>query len=430
MAFALCWQLALLSLGTLVVLVYPLYRLGRHVRKQATKRQDFHARLTQSRVQMLSGFKTIKMFAREAFESDRFEDQCSTFFRKAMRVCRSKTFGVSGTTLFTGLLAALGMLLGMLAIRAGLWGLTAGTLVAFVFASQQAFMAFKRLTKNYNKLNESLAGSDRIFRYLDATPDPPERTGRSMEGIEPAIAVENVTFAYGDELVLADVSFEAKPGEVVAIVGGSGGGKTTLLDLVARLYRPQSGRITVGGIDIHEFDIDSYLGQIAVVPQEPFLFATTIRDNIAYGKPDATDAEIIRAATIANIHDFISSLPDGYDTMLGERGETVSGGQRQRIATARAVIRNANILLLDEATSALDAESEQAFYDALENLIAEGDRTVLVVAHRLSTVTNADRILVLENGRIVEGGTHAELIKSGRTYRRLFETQFQQPANP
>ncbi len=423
------WQLAIFTIVAVTFLGYPLYRLGKIIRKQAKKRQDFHAGLTQDRMQMLTGFKTIKMFGREEQEADRFDGRSETFFRKAMRVFRSKCIVKGGTPLVTGIVAAAGAIGGLMLIRHDIWGLTEGRLILFVAATNQLFKPIQDMSKAYSKMNDSLASCDRVFDYLDAMDIPQDRGGRSLNGVEPSVAFEDVTFSYGDGAVLDGVSFEAKAGEVVAIVGTSGGGKTTLLDLAARLYRPQTGRVTVGGIDVQEFALDDYLANLGIVPQEPFLFANTVRENIAFGKPDATDEEIVEAATIANIHDFITTLPDGYDTVLGERGQTVSGGQRQRIATARAVIKDARILLLDEATSALDAESEKAFYNALERLISHGDKTVLIVAHRLSTVTNADRILVLENGRIVEQGTHEELIKSGRIYRRLFETQFNQPEN-
>lgn len=428
-AFAACWQLSLMAVGVLALIVFPLVALGRRIRRQATKRQNYQARLNESRVQMLTGFKTVKMFGREEHERARFGEQAVELFRKAMRVARSKVLSEGGVTLFTGLLLAGVVWLGMVAVYKKTWGLTPGGLIAFLAGCQAMFKPLKRLANAYNKVNEALAGSQRVFGYLDSMAQPQDRGGGPLDGLEPAVAFHDVCFGYGDEAVLSHISFEAKAGEVTALVGTSGAGKTTVLDMVARLYRPRSGHITVGGTNVEDTAFDSYIADVAIVPQEPFLFAVSLRENIAYGKLDATDAQIAEAAKVANIHEFIAGMPEGYDTVVGNRGQTLSGGQRQRVATARAVLKDARILLLDEATSALDAESERAFYDALENLMQTGTKTVLVVAHRLSTVVNADRILVLDGGSIIEQGTHAELMARGGAYRSLFEAQFEKRAD-
>ena len=419
------WQLCIIAIVVLLFVVFPLVKLGGRIRRQATKRQNFQAKLSQTKVQMITGFKTVKTFGREEHETGRFFEQTTDLVRKGLRVTRSKLLSEGAVTLFAGLTLAVIAFLGMAAVHEKIWGLSTGSLVMFVAGAQAMFRSIKRLAKAYNKVNESLAGSTRVFGYLDSMEAPANRSGLSMDGLEPSVTFENVSFGYSEDVVLDNISFTARAGQVTALVGSSGGGKTTILDLVARLYQPSSGCIRVGGVDINDIARDPYLADVAAVPQDPFLFATTIRENIKYGRLDATEEEMIEAAKVANIHDFIAGLPEGYDTVVGERGQTLSGGQRQRVATARAVLKNADILLLDEATSALDAESERAFYDALEKLMFRYQKTVLIVAHRLSTVVKANRILVVDHGRIVEEGTHAELMGREGPYRRLFEAQFE-----
>jgi subfamily B ATP-binding cassette protein MsbA len=269
-----------------------------------------------------------------------------------------------------------------------------------------------------------LVGAERIFEFLDAPIEIRDRDGaRPFPGIEREIHFDGVSFAYrAGETVLEDVDVVVPRGSVLALVGPSGAGKTTLLDLLGRFYEPTEGRITVDGTDLREFSITSLRESLGIVSQETVLFHDTVRANIAYGMPDVSDEAVERAARAANAHDFVTALPDGYDTVVGERGAELSGGQRQRIAIARAILRDPPILIFDEATSALDTESERLVQAAIERLLA--GRTVFVIAHRLSTVQRSDRIVVLDDGRVVERGTHAELLARGGLYRRLYELQF------
>jgi subfamily B ATP-binding cassette protein MsbA len=280
----------------------------------------------------------------------------------------------------------------------------------------------------YSQFQQALGASERVFELLDTLPEMQDAADAiPLPPIRGAVRFENVSFDYGDadeaREVLQDVSLDVRPGRVVALVGPSGAGKTTLVNLIPRFYDPTAGRVLVDGYDVCTVQMRSLRAQIGIVPQETALFSGSVRENIAYGKLDATQAEIEAAAHAANAHDFIVELPNGYDTLVGERGVKLSGGQRQRVAIARAILKNPRILILDEATSSLDSESEQAVQEALERLMR--DRTTFVIAHRLSTITNADWIVVLDRGRVVEQGAHADLLaREGGLYRRMYALQF------
>jgi len=370
--------------------------------------------------QMLSGIRTVKAFQLEAARQGDFERGNAAYLQQTLRMLRAKARGQAITffayqALFVGML----VLLGWLIIEDD--SMDFADIAMVLVPLSTTYTHVKRLTRAYNVLLESVGAMDGLEAVLSATPDDHLRSGQTIDRVRGDVVLEDVHFAYGDEPVLRGLSLHARPGQTVALVGPSGGGKSTTLDLLARFHDPASGRILVDGHDLADLDLSSFRRRVAVVSQQPFLFNTTIYQNILYGNPDATREDVEAAAKAAQIHDFVAALPEGYETVCGERGTNLSGGQMQRITIARALLRDPAILLLDEATSALDSESEKLVQEALDTLMR--GRTCFVIAHRLGTVVGADQILVLEGGRVVEQGDHASLLRAGGTYSRMWEQQ-------
>jgi ABC-type multidrug transport system fused ATPase/permease subunit len=397
--------------------IRPIYRSVRD------RLGDINSRLQDS----LAGMRTVQAFGREEQELARFSRESEGYYHARVRGIRFWSSFFPGI----GFVAALGMaaVLGIGAKMVVQGALTVGTLVAFLSYLQSLYGPIRSLVEIDNVFQQAIAAGERIFELLDEEPeitDAPDAV--TLGPIAGQVAFEDVHFCYptGDE-VLHDVDFAIAPGEVVALVGRSGAGKTSIANLVCRFYDPTHGRILVDGQDLRHVKLDTLRSQISVVLQDTFLFNTTVRDNLLYGKPDATEDEMVAAAKAAYAHDFVLKLPDGYDTELGERGVKLSGGQKQRLALARAILADPRILILDEATSSVDAEAEYLIQQALESVLV--GRTALVIAHRLSTIRNADKIIALENGRILEVGDHGELIARDGLYSQLYRRQIELSAS-
>lgn len=410
------WDLALLSLLLLPFIAYSTRKFGKRIKGKRKETQRKLSFLTQRIGETVFGARIIKIFNREDIMEKKFREDNQRYYREFMRVVRLREFTKLVIDVATGLGIALVLWYGGMLVVNGT--VTAGAFASVLVAIYMMFSPVKKLGEAYSGIQESRAHLERIDALLAAAQ---EESGHiRIGGFRESIRFENVSFAFpeNDTPVLSDVNLEIRAGEVVAIVGRSGVGKTTLADLIPKFYLPTSGRLTIDGIDVREIENRSLREQIGIVSQDIILFNDTVRENIAFGRSNASDADIQRAAEMAYADEFIKRLPQKYETLIGDRGMKLSGGQRQRIAIARAILKNPPILILDEATSSLDSVSESLVQKALDTLMR--GRTTIVIAHRLSTIEHADRILIIDKGRIVDAGRHEELIERNVTYRELY----------
>ncbi len=420
------WRVSLIALATMPFLCYSLFHLYRKTKASVKTQKKQEGRVASRMSEVLSAMPLVQAFAREAHEAGQFDVATAETLRESIRVARLEAAATRSSEIITAAGTAAAVLFGALQVLKG--RMLPGELVLIIGYLNNMYKPMKSLAKLSTDLSKAMASADRLSEILDIEPDIQDRPDAvEATGLRGEIVFRDVSFDYGDgKDVLRQVSFAVSPGQRLALVGVSGAGKSTIVSLILRLYEPQEGVILVDGVDIQRYRRESLRRQIGLVLQQSILFGATIRENIAYGRPDASPAEIEAAAQAANADEFIRELEDGYATIIGERGATLSGGQQQRIAIARALIRHAPILILDEPMTGLDVESEAKVREALSRLMA--GKTCLMITHDLQSIVDADLVLLLEEGRIIGRGTHAELVSTSRRYRQLYEGDFQQPA--
>lgn len=415
------WQLAVIAMLIFPLIIYPIAKFGKKIRNIAKRSQITMGSLNTLLHETISGTRIVKAFGMEDYENRRFAEENERFFRLNIKAVSINAASSPFMEFLGGIGIAAIILYGGYQVIQGIS--TPGTFFSFLTALIMLYEPVKRLTNVNNTIQQGIAGAQRVFEIIDLEPEIKSRPNAvTLDSISQGIDIQDVSFAYETETVLHHINLSIKAGQVIAFVGMSGGGKTTLVNLIPRFYDVTQGRILIDGKDIRDFSVESLRSRIGMVTQQTILFNDTVRNNIAYGDIKRTEEEIISAAKAANAHDFIMQLPNQYDTIIGEAGTKLSGGERQRISIARALLKNAPILVLDEATSSLDTEAEIEVQSALDNLMA--GRTTLVIAHRLSTIRNADRIVVLVNGEIVEEGGHETLLARKGEYFKLHQMQF------
>lgn len=424
--FSISWPLTLITILIFPLVAYPVIKIGKKLRKISTATQESMSDINSLLFESIYGIGIVKSFSAEDYQIGKFRSYNNRYFKMLMKSVKRMT-----------VISPLGEFVGVGCMAIVLWiggkdvvegRLSAGAFIAFLAALLSLIKPFKRLSRLYGISLQALAAITRVFNILDREPSVKDTKGAfGLSEFKDCIEFKDIDFSYDTDIaVLKNVNIRVSKGEILAIVGMSGAGKTTLVSLLSRFYDAKKGRVLIDGKDIRDFNISSLRAQIGIVTQETILFNDSVRNNIAFGRPNAGIEDIIVAAKAANAHDFIMKMPDGYDTFIGDRGVKLSGGERQRIAIARALFKDPPILILDEATSQLDTESERLVQEAIDRLMTH--RTVFVIAHRLSTIEHADKIVVLEAGSVLESGTHRELLEHSGVYRRLYELQFRSKA--
>ena len=426
-AFMKDWVLASLAFVVFPASVLPIIRLSRKIKRFTRRGQISTGALTALLQESIQGNRIVKAFGMEKYEDEKFQRENWRLFKQSLRASRIKAIVPPSMELLASFGIGAVVWYGGWSVVAG--GRTQGEFFAFMTAMFLMYGPFKGLARTYTAVHQGLAGAERVFEMFDEKPEVSDRAdARPARPFSEKIEFQSVSFAYQEAPVLKSIDLTIEAGQMVALVGMSGVGKSTLVDLIPRFYDVRGGRVLIDGVDVRDLTVESLRAQIGIVSQHTFLFNDSIRNNIAYGVPDRSMEDVIAAARAANAHEFIVALPNGYDSVIGEMGMQLSGGQRQRLAIARALLKDAPILILDEATSSLDAESERLVQGALENLIST--RTTIVIAHRLSTIRKADRIVVIVDGAIAEEGTHEELLRRSGEYSRLYAIQALEQTRP